>query len=30
MAFHQLYDEDTHEISWQIVDYEFAGDIPYY
>lgn len=30
MAFHQNYDEDTQEVTWQIVDYEFAGDIPYY
>lgn len=30
MAFQQSFDEDESEVHWKIVDYEFAGDIPYY
>lgn len=30
MAFQQHYDEDDGTVSWKIVDYQFAGDIPYF
>jgi hypothetical protein len=29
MAFQQHYDEDDDHVTWRVVDYEFAGDIPY-
>jgi hypothetical protein len=29
IAFQQHYDEDTGTVSWKVVDYSFAGDIPY-
>jgi hypothetical protein len=29
MAFQQAYNEDDGIVSWKVVDYEFAGDIPY-
>lgn len=29
MAFQQVYEEDEGAVEWKIVDYEFAGDIPY-
>lgn len=30
MAFQQHYDEDDGHVTWRIVDYEFAGDMPYF
>lgn len=30
MAFQQVYDEDEEVVNWKVVDYDFAGDIPYY
>ena len=30
MAFQQNYDEDDGTVTWKIVDYQFAGDIPYF
>jgi hypothetical protein len=30
MAFQQSFDEDSSTVQWKVVDYEFAGDIPYY
>lgn len=30
MAFQQNYDEDDSTVEWKVVDYEFAGDIPYF
>ena len=29
MAFRQEYEEDSGVVGWKIVDYEFAGDVPY-
>jgi len=29
IAFQQHYDEDDGHVTWRIVDYEFAGDLPY-
>jgi len=30
LAFQQNYDEDDGTVSWKVVDYQFAGDIPYF
>eukprot|EP01034_Spumella_vulgaris_P028987 gene28987-35952_t len=30
MAFQQQYNEEDSTVNWKIVDYEFAGDVPYY
>jgi hypothetical protein len=30
MVFQQVYNEDEGEVNWKIVEYEFAGDIPYW
>jgi hypothetical protein len=30
MAFQQQYEEETSSVHWKVVDYEFAGDVPYY
>lgn len=30
MAFQQQYVEETGVVRWKVVDYEFAGDIPYF
>ena len=29
IAFKQVYNEDDGLVQWTVVDYEFAGDIPY-
>ena len=30
IAFQQKYEEETETGCWKIVDYELAGDIPYF
>jgi hypothetical protein len=30
MAFQQQYDDEQGVVNWKVVDYEFAGDVPYY
>ena len=30
MAFQQVYIEEEGVVKWKIVDYEFAGDMPYF
>ncbi len=30
MAFQQYFDEEIGSVKWKVVDYEFAGDMPYY
>ena len=29
IAYQQEYDDETGILTWKIVDYEFAGDVPY-